>query len=267
MIQETEEEKFEKELVRRGLGDKTIQKYMRELKHIPKNVPITEALLYEYLDHHPGSVARAFIKILAEANRIKGFILPRRTGRKPTRLVNIMTEEEYDKLRIELYKRNQKFGLMFDLSYWCGLRREEVCSIAVDWFVFEGYAEGKSCRLKIIGKGNKQRLVIVPGWLMPSILKYMAYRADKNGMSEREPLFACGVSYWWYVFTLMSKRHLGKHYKPHELRHTRTVLWRRSGVPIDVVSKRLGHTSIATTQRYWNMDPEEVAKGWEDEAS
>lgn len=264
-MQETREELFEKELLRRGLGDKTIQKYMRELKHMPAGVQITEAMLYEYLDHHPGSVARAFIKIFAEFSKIKGFVLPRRTGRKATRLVNIMTEEEYAKLRVHLYHRNQKFGLMFDLSYWCGLRREEVCSVQFDWFIFEGYAEGKSCRLKIIGKGNKQRLVIVPGWLMSAILKYATMRAERDSMGEREPLFACGVSYWWRVFTLMSERHLGKHYKPHELRHTRTVLWRRAGVPIDKVSKRLGHTSIATTQRYWNMDPEEVAKDWEEE--
>lgn len=267
MNTETREEQFEKELMRRGLSDKTIQKYMRELKHISSKNPPSEQLLYEYLDHHPGSVARAFAKIFAEVHKLRDFTLPRRTGRKASRLVQIMTEEEYDKLRKELYKRNVKWGLMFDLSYWCGLRREEVCNIAIDWFIFEGYEEGKSCRLKIIGKGNKQRLVIVPAWLMPTLLEYMKHRAEIDAINEKDCLFGVGVNWWWRVFTDMSERILNKHFKPHELRHTRTVMWRRSGVSIDQVSKRLGHTSIATTQRYWNLDPEEVAKGWEEEVS
>lgn len=267
MIQETEAERFEKELIRKGLSEKTIQKYMREFKHIPKDVAPTEQILYEYLDMHPGSVARAFAKIYAEMHKLRDFILPRRTGRKQQRLVNIMTQEEYDKLRVQMYKRNVKFGIMLDLSYWCGLRREEVCSITIRWFVFEGWEQGKPCRLKVIGKGNKQRLVIVPAWLMPTILQYMHFRADNDAIGEDDHLFGCGVNYWWRVFTIMSERVLNKHYKPHELRHTRTVEWRRSGVSIDKVAKRLGHSSIATTQRYWNMDPEEVAKDWESEVA
>lgn len=267
MIQETEAEKFEKELIRRGLSEKTIQQYMIRFRLIPKDIPLTEQVLYDFLDNYSGSVVRAFVKIYAEFHNLRDFKLPRRTGRKPSRLVNIMTEPEYEKLRLAMYKRNVKWGLMLDLTYWCGLRREEVCNIQVSWFVFDDYQEGKSCRLKIIGKGNKERLVIVPAWLMPTILEYMSFRAEKDAIGEHDHLFGTGVNYWWRVFTLMSKRILGKHYKPHELRHTRTVLWRRSGVTIDQVSKRLGHTSIATTQRYWNLDPEEVAKEWEEEVS
>lgn len=265
MIQETPEELFEKELLRRGLGEKTIEKYMRELKKIPKDQTVTEKMLYEFLDTRPGNVARAFTKIFAEYNKLRDFKLPRRTGRKAQRLVNIMSEEEYEKLRLALYTRSVKYGIMLDLSYWCGLRREEVCNIAIDWFVLDEWSEGKPCRLKIIGKGNKQRLVIVPAWLMPTILKYMEFRAENDAISEKERLFGIGVRWWWEVFTEVSFKVLGKHYKPHEMRHTRTVLWRRAGVPIDKVSKRLGHTSIATTQRYWNLDPDEVAKDWETE--
>lgn len=267
MIEETEPEKFEKELMRRGLGEKTIKEYMIRFRLIPKNVQLTDQVLYDFLDNHSGSIARAFVKIYAEVYGLKEFRLPRRTGRKPTRLVNIMTEEEYEKLRNALYARNVKWGLMLDLCYWCGLRREEVCTIQIKWFVFEGWQEGKSCRLKIIGKGNKERLVIVPAWLMPTLLEFMHRRADVDAISETESLFGVGVYWWWQVFTEMSFRTLGKKYKPHELRHTRTVMWRRAGVTIDQVSKRLGHTSIATTQRYWNLDPEEVAKGWEEEVT
>lgn len=267
MIQETEAEKFEKELMRRGLGEKTIKEYMIRWRLIPKDVPLTDQILYDFLDQYSGSIARAFAKIYAEVHGLESFKPPRRTGRKKQRLINIMSEEEYDKLRGALYKRNVKWGLMLDLSYWCGLRREEVCNLQVSWFVFDEFEEGKSCRLKIIGKGDKERLVIVPSWLMPTLLQFMQHRAEHDDLAETERLFGVGTYWWWDVFSSECQKVLGKRYKPHELRHTRTVLWRRSGVPIDKVSKRLGHTSIATTQRYWNLDPEEVAKDWEEEVS
>lgn len=267
MIQETEAERFEKELIRRGLSDKTIKEYMIRFRLIPKDVALTDQVLYDFLDQYSGSIARAFVKIYAEVYGLEHFRLPRRTGRKKQRLINIMSEEEYDKLRNALYKRNVKWGLMLDLSYWCGLRREEVCNIQISWFVLDEWAEGKSCRLKIIGKGNKERLVIVPAWLMPTLLDFMHHRASHDAISEQDHLFGVGVYWWWEVFSKECLKVLGKQYKPHELRHTRTVLWRRQGIPIDQVSKRLGHTSIATTQRYWNLDPEEVAKSWEEEVS
>lgn len=267
MVEETEEERFIKELLRRGLSDSTITQYMIRWRLIPKDIPLTEQVLYDFLDMHSGSVARAFVKIYADYHKLKSFQLPKRTGRPKKRLVNIMTKEEYEKLRVALYKRNTKFGLMFDLSYWCGLRREEVCNVAFNWFVFDNWEEGKACRLKVIGKGNKQRLVIVPAWLVPDLLKYMEMKATENSISEDQNIFGIGVNYWWRVFTTMSKRVLGKHYKPHELRHTRTVEWQRAGLPIDKASKRLGHGSISTTERYWHLDPEEVAKEWEQEVS
>lgn len=267
MIQENAEEQFEKELIRRGLSEKTIQQYMRRWRTMPKDKPLSDQVLYDYLDLYSGAIARAFVKIYAEVNGMPNFRLPRRTGRKPQRLINIMTEEEYDKLRTAMYQRNVKWGLMLDLSYWCGLRREEVCNIQIKWFILDEYAEGKSCRLKIIGKGNKERLVIVPAWLMPTLLQYMHHRAENDAINEQSPLFGVGTYWWWEVFSGECKKVLGKQYKPHELRHTRTVLWRRQGVTIDQVSKRLGHTSIATTQRYWNLDPLEVAEAWEEEVS
>lgn len=267
MIQESEEESFQKELMRRGLSDRTIREYMIRFRLIPKDIPLTEQVLYDFLDNYSGSIARAFVKIYADVNGLTSFRLPRRTGRRKQRLINIMPENEYEELRNALYARNIKWGLMLDLSYWCALRREEVCNIQISWFQLDEWEEGKSCRLKIIGKGNKERLVIVPAWLMPTILQFMHHRAEQDAISEQDHLFGVGVYYWWEVFNKMSLRVLKKQYKPHELRHTRTVLWRRQGVPIDKVSKRLGHTSIATTQRYWNLDPEEVAKDWEEEVS
>lgn len=267
MNQETEAEKFEKELIRRGLAEKTIREYMIRFRKVEKDIPLTEQQLYDFLDQSSGSIPRAFVKIYVEVYGMKDFKLPRKTGRKPVRLPKTMTEEEYDKLREAIYKRNAKWGLMLDISYWCGMRRAEVTSLTVDNFLFDEWkGEGHTCRVKFIGKGNKERLAVLPAWLMPAILSYLDHMANM-GMPDKARIFQVLPTTWGKIFTQMSLRVLGKKYTTHHMRHTRALLWRRSGVTIDQVARRLGHTSIATTQMYWNLDLEEVAQDWENEMS
>lgn len=254
---------FHKELLMRGLAERTIKEYLYYLSKLPQG-EITTPILYDFLEKNPNGPARSFAKNYADHIGLLDYRSPRRTGRKPKRIINIMTESEYTKLRIALYKRAPRWGLMFDLTYWLGLRREEICTLAIDWFEWDSYKKDKPTRIRITGKGSKQRLAIVPGWLMEPLIQYMHYRANQ-GITESQPLFGIGTHYWWRVFTTMSERHLGKHYRPHEIRHTRTVLWRRNDVTIDQVSKRLGHSSVAVTEHYWNLDPEEVALSWEKE--
>lgn len=267
MIQENAEEQFTKELMRRGLADKTIKEYMKCWRRMPKDKPLTEQVLYDFLDNSHGSIPRAFVKIYAEVHKFKEFSLPRKTGRTAVRLPKIMTEEEYDQLRNAMYRRNVRWGLMLDVSYWCGMRREEVVSLTIDNFLFDDWkGEGSPCRIKFIGKGNKERMAVIPAWLVPSLLEWIKQRAGE-GMADDAPIFQVQAEWWGEVFTEMCLKVLKKRYTTHHLRHTRTLLWRRSGITIDQVAKRLGHSSIATTQRYWNLDMEEVASDWEKEVS
>jgi integrase/recombinase XerC len=266
MIQETEEERFLKELLRKGLADRTIREYMIRFKSFPKDVPLTEQVLYDYLDQHSGSIAHAFVKIYADIHNLKDFKLPVRTGRKPQRIPKIMTEEEYRKLRIAMYKRNVKYGLLTDISYCAGLRREEATNLTYNNFMFDQWeGRGKPCRIKFIGKGNKERIAPVPAWLMDTLIRYLDFMNENYALGENEPIFKIKAETWGQKFTEMSERILGKKYTTHHLRHTRTVLWRKAGVTIDQVSKRLGHSSISTTQRYWNLDMSEVLDTWEKE--
>lgn len=265
MIEENAQEQFEKELMRRGLSDGTIREYMKRWKAFPKDVPLTEELLYEFLDKYSGSIPRAFVKLYAEIHKLRDFRPPRQTGRKPVRLPKIMSEEEYLKLRVAMYNRNVKWGLMLDISYWCGMRRNEVVSLTVNNFLFDSWkGAGHPCRVKFIGKGNKERIAVVPAWLVDLILEWIEYMAEQ-GMPDNAKIFQVSTEWWGEVFTEVCLRVLNKRYTTHHLRHTRTSLWRKEGVTIDKVSQRLGHASISTTQRYWNMDMEEVAEEWEKE--
>lgn len=59
------------------------------------------------------------------------------------------------------------------------------------------------------------------------------------------------------IFALVCRRgaKIGKpHLAPHDLRRTYAQLGYEAGVPITQISKLLGHASVATTQRYLNLD-------------
>lgn len=49
-------------------------------------------------------------------------------------------------------------------------------------------------------------------------------------------------------------KQINKELGPHDLRRTYAQLGYQSGVPITQISKLLGHSNVATTQRYLNLD-------------
>ncbi len=73
-------------------------------------------------------------------------------------------------------------------------------------------------------------------------------RASDNRFISPLLFFRCNkVSYYKYI-TRQSKKILGKQISPHALRHTHVALLAENGIPLDVISRRLGHSSTAITR-------------------
>ena len=58
---------------------------------------------------------------------------------------------------------------------------------------------------------------------------------------------------------------LGKYYRYHELRHSRSLEWYNEGKDIYRIKNRLGHASISTTQLYINPAEEDEINRWSSE--
>ncbi len=117
------------------------------------------------------------------------------------------------------------------------------------------------------GKGNKARTVGLDdgAW---AVLAVWLERRKALGMNGRHPLF-CNLkggrlipSYCRALFTrLAEKAGLEKRVHPHGLRHTGAAEMRAEGIDIGVISRQLGHASIATTDRYLNhLNPAAVVE-------
>lgn len=122
------------------------------------------------------------------------------------------------------------------------------------------------------GKGDRRRVVGVDPQALVMIERWLAMRR-RLGIGPSSPMF-CTVSrhmggkpghplkdsYVREAFKRLGKRAgIEKRVHPHGLRHTHASELAREGVPVHIIRKQLGHSSLATTERYIDhLEPREV---------
>ena len=144
---------------------------------------------------------------------------------------------------------------ILEVLYGCGLRVSELSSLKLsDIFAEQGF-------VRIIGKGNKQRLVPIGGMALQSIAAYMECRPDPDGTEAEDIVFLnrfgrplSRVS----VFNMVKKQTLlagvRKSISPHTFRHSFATHMIENGADLRVVQEMLGHESILTTEIYTHID-------------
>jgi integrase/recombinase XerD len=113
--------------------------------------------------------------------------------------------------------------------------------------------------LRVIGKGNRQRVVFLPGTRVRRLLdSYLARRAALQPRAESlfvaddlRPITAPGVRA--FLKEIAKSAGLSRRVTPHLLRHTAATLLLEAGVDIRFVQRLLGHASIMTTQLYTHV--------------
>jgi len=90
--------------------------------------------------------------------------------------------------------------------------------------------------------------------------RYLKIRKCKRG----EPLFTNDIgerlspSTIYDIVKRWSRRILGKHVHPHQLRHSCAALLRKQGLSIELIGDFLGHKNLNTTRRYARILPTEL---------
>lgn len=129
------------------------------------------------------------------------------------------------------------------------MRREELISLRSGGVNLEHPAHST---LRVLGKGDKERLVPVPAPLREILLDHIL-RTGRTGPREflftREdgrPLTNRAVN---AMVTRWGKK-TSLHLYPHRFRHAYATFMRLMGVPMPVLQEWLGHEDIATTAGY-----------------
>jgi site-specific recombinase XerD len=139
---------------------------------------------------------------------------------------------------------------IFGLMVGAGLRVGEVAAIGQTDVEAPGES-GQWAKLRVRGKGNKERMVWLTASLWEMVQAWLKVRpeveSDHLFISYRGgPLSVAGIQY-------RLKQHCqaaGVRFSCHQLRHTFGRRLSENGLPIDSLAKLLGHSRLETTQRY-----------------
>lgn len=176
--------------------------------------------------------------------------------KKTRSLPKVMTEKEINQLikHVEINtKKNLRDDALIELLYSTGLRVSEVANLKIGDINFE------KSEIKILGKGNKQRVVIFNNKSKEKIIKYL--KNDKRLISlNTGALFQNKFKQSLSPRSIqrLLKKYLNfsginSKYSTHTLRHTFATHLLEGGADIKVIQQLLGHSSPETTKIYTHL--------------
>ena len=147
---------------------------------------------------------------------------------------------------------------LFTLLYGCGLRIDEALSLDIKNLPRDGF-------LRVIGKGRKERQVPVLDIVEKTIRHYLALCPFEQ--APQRPLFLGargkrlnqGVAQR-AMRDLRGALGLPENATPHALRHSFATHLLQNGANLREIQELLGHSSLSTTQRYTEINAEELKR-------
>jgi integrase/recombinase XerD len=175
-------------------------------------------------------------------------------------LPDVLTTKEIDRILSSIDTSTDK-GIrdvaIIELLYSCGLRVSELLTLRLcDLFLDEGY-------IRVIGKGDKQRLVPISGIARNRIITYLQCRHSAKSTEDIVFLSNRGRQLSRVmIFTLIKRAALcadiTKCVSPHTFRHSFATHLLEGGASIRQVQEMLGHESITTTEIYTHLNEEHL---------
>ncbi len=146
---------------------------------------------------------------------------------------------------------------MLETLYSCGLRVSELTGLKItDLHLNDNY-------VKVVGKGNKERLVPIGKNAIKLIKNYMAgIRSQLHPKKGSEDILYLNrrgsalsrVMVFYIIKDLAAKAGIKKVLSPHSFRHSFATHLVEGGADLRAVQEMLGHESITTTEIYTHLD-------------
>lgn len=141
--------------------------------------------------------------------------------------------------------------LIIDILYQTGIRLSELISLK------DRQVDAHHRTIKVLGKGNKERLIPVSPQLLEQVQAYRELKARELEQYDKEVLLVNGKGkklYPKYVYNavkeVLSRVTTIEKRSPHILRHTFATHLTNAGADLNAVKELLGHSSLAATQVY-----------------
>lgn len=172
----------------------------------------------------------------------------------PKKLRQSLTLEEVEKLRLACIDTRER--AIIEFLFGTGCRVSEAISINIkDLDMHEN-------KVLVIGKGSVERHLFFNEKTRLHINNYLNERKDNNEalfVSKRKPYERIGRKGMQKIINKIGERAgFDKTIFPHLFRHTFATLGLKNGASMSTLQSLLGHSSIATTQRYAETNLENV---------
>jgi len=206
---------------------------------------------------------KAFFKFLIIEDKISDdpteLMETPKIGRK---LPDVLSVEEIDNLisGIDLSKpEGHRNRAIIEVLYSCGLRVSELTGLKIsNLYLNKGF-------IRVVGKGDKERLVPIGGKAIREISNYLPDRSNMQDIKKdsQDILFLnrrgrklTRVMIFTIIKNLAEHTGLMKHVSPHTFRHSFATHLIEGGADLRAVQEMLGHESILTTEIYTHLDKE-----------
>lgn len=195
---------------------------------------------------------------LADHNPVKKLHSLRTPERLPA---YIKDKETVQLLEEEIFPegfRGKTERLICELLYNTGMRRQELTDLK------ENDIEWGLRQIRVLGKGNKERLIPLSDALLDSLRDYISSKKEIDQADTRQllilesgrPVYA-GYIYRIVTNYLQRVSSLQKR-SPHIMRHTFATHLLNNGANIQAIKELLGHSSLAATQIYTHNNIEQL---------
>jgi integrase/recombinase XerC len=166
---------------------------------------------------------------------------------------------------------------VLETLYGSGLRVSELCGLDLDHIDLDARGGSAIGSARVIGKGNKERIVPLGSRCVAALRAYLERRGELDGRGKRRAVAPAAADVRALFLSRRGKR-LGVRQvqtlvqrfgalgagradlHPHALRHTCATHLLDGGADLRAIQELLGHASLATTQRYTHVSVDQLMK-------
>lgn len=264
----------------KGLSPRTLEAYGRDLKGLARNlggVRWEEVSFDQLIDYFQslkkrGMAASSLCRALMAVKVFFRFLKRERIcGENPTLFLEspklwqlipeVLTVDEVEKL-LAAPDQNSALGArdfaLLQVMYASGLRVSEVCGLDM--------TDVADDQVRVKGKGSKERIVPIAPSAVAAIDHYLvSFRHNEAGalfLNQRGSRLS-RIAVWERVKFYAKKAGITKEISPHTLRHSFATHLLENGADLRVIQEMLGHSQIATTDRYTHVSRRHLHEAFE----
>ncbi|MES2332858.1 MAG: site-specific tyrosine recombinase XerD [Bacteroidota bacterium] len=267
----------------KSLSDNSVEAYLRDVEKLTdylqsaNNLASPAELGLKDLQHFVKWIGELGMTATSQARIISGIrsfykycMLEQVTQTDPSTLLeapktrrklpDVLTFEEIELVIAQIDQSTPEGGrnkAILETMYSCGLRVSEVVNLKISCLYLDvGF-------IRVIGKGDKERLVPIGG----DAIKYI--KLYKDNIRVHQPVQAgfedflflnnrgknlSRVMIFYIIRNMSAKAGITKHISPHTFRHSFATHLVEGGADLRAVQEMLGHESITTTEIYTHLD-------------